>query len=207
MQGTKEYTHLQADLPLSALLGQLAQVHWPGGQEQVSPHEQADLPLFLAGQFSHVHWPGGHVHSVPHLYCQLSISLDQTSTRWGSLRASSLVVFGGTSLTSALSGWARAFISTTTHQPRFVDRTKGRGHTCKKKLCWSNKIRIHWREWKKTCYRSMKKMLGCSSWSWSCCRSTMIVEYYLKSARHTSGWGGEGWMGGRTTLLLSLFRV
>lgn len=70
----REDTHLQADLPLlsPALLGQFAQVHWPGGQEQVSPHEQADLPLFLAGQFSHVHWPGGHVHSVPHLYCQLS---------------------------------------------------------------------------------------------------------------------------------------
>jgi len=119
----------------------------------------------------------------------------------GSLRASgSLLVFGGTSLTSALSGWAGAFISTTTHQPRFVDRTKGRGHTCRKKLCWSNMIQNQWREWRKTCYRSMNKMLGC--WSWSCCRSTMIVEHWLKSARHTSGWGGVGWMGGRTTLLL-----
>jgi hypothetical protein len=45
-------TYEQADF----LLGQLAQVHWPGAQEQTSPQEQADFSfsdvLVMLGQLS-----------------------------------------------------------------------------------------------------------------------------------------------------------
>lgn len=57
-----------------SLAGQLAQVHFPGGQVQVSPHEQADAS-FLLGQLAQVHWPGGQVQVSPHLYCKPLLSM------------------------------------------------------------------------------------------------------------------------------------
>jgi hypothetical protein len=152
---TERSTHLQADLPLSALalLGQFSQVHLPGGQEQVSPHEQADLSFFLslAGQFSHVHWPGGQVHSVPHLPVSSCYLLRWTSHGHGfDLRASSLLllgVLGGTSLTRALARWAGARVSASNDQLTEANGERGWGHTCrKKKLWWSNTIQSRWRD-------------------------------------------------------------
>jgi len=65
---------VEAEGAVLSLAGQLAQVHFPGGQVQVSPHEQADAS-FLLGQLAQVHWPGGQVQVSPHLYCKPLLSM------------------------------------------------------------------------------------------------------------------------------------
>ena len=57
-------THLASPSFFCFELGHPAQVHSPGGHEQLSPHAQAPVPTFFslsAGQLPHAHLPGSHV--------------------------------------------------------------------------------------------------------------------------------------------------
>jgi hypothetical protein len=88
------------------------QSHFPGGQEQLSPHEQADLALSaLLGQFAQVQAPAGQEHVEPQLKVESACSPGMSRTLGrGDLLAGGFTLVGlvGTVGASAFSRWAGA---------------------------------------------------------------------------------------------------
>jgi hypothetical protein len=171
-----------------SLAGQLAQVHFPGGHVQVSPHEQADAS-FLLGQLAQVHWPGGQVQVSPHLYHQPMLRSEKIRKEVD-LRASgfTLVSLVGTIGTSTLARLAGTYFSTaiiSSHHVYITERGKAltckRIYPCRQWPCWDSFHKYIYQVGRSKSLR-MNKLICRSSCPWqdSSHRSIDLGDKYIQ---------------------------